>query len=302
MPNIDRAESDKSIKQITYLGIVVNIALAIIKLAVGLLAGSMSLVADGLHSLSDMVTDVAVILGVHFASREPDKKHPYGHDFIETFATAFIAIVLMTAGGFMIRQAAVSIARQEVSQVTLIMLVAVITSVISKEILYHLTIRVSKKTHSTALYANAWHHRSDAFSSIAVLLGLISIEFGFVYGDQMAASAVGLMVIMVGAKSFGQCYRDFSNHSVDKKTYDKIQSIISTSNGVCDWHKLRTRSVGREIFLDLHILVNPDLNIEQAHDITEEIEESLANSLGRPMNVTIHIEPDKPELRNVKEL
>ncbi|MHC4926658.1 MAG: cation diffusion facilitator family transporter, partial [Planctomycetota bacterium] len=215
-------QSDNAaIRRVTFIGMAGNTLLAVLKMLVGGLAGSMALVADGIHSLSDCLTDIAVILGVHLGSKKPDPEHPYGHGRLETFSTAFIAIILIVVGGGMIYKASIAIARthgisDEVTMSSAVIWVAML-SVLVKEALYQWTRIVAVKTHSTALYANAWHHRSDALSSIAVVIGAVAVKLGYPYGDQLAAIAVGLMVIMVGVKVFGGCLHEFSERAVDEQ-------------------------------------------------------------------------------------
>lgn len=302
MGETDFNKSNSQIKTITYVGVVVNIVLAVLKVVVGMAAGSIALIADGVHSISDMVTDVAVLLGVHFGSREPDLKHPYGHGRIETFSALFVAIILVLVGGFMVRQASLQIARTSAENGPECILgwpvfAVAVLSIISKELLYRVTRRVAVKTHSTVLYANAWHHRSDALSSVAVIIGFLSMALGYAYGDAVAAIAVGLMVILVGAKIIGKCIDEFAEAGADTSTIKQIEAIIEGHERVHSFHKLRTRSVGREIFLDLHILVDPQLSITDAHEIAESLETSMHDQVVQPMNITIHIEPDLRELR-----
>ncbi len=289
--------ADKQIKSVTYLGIAVNIALAIIKIAAGLLAASLALVADGVHSLSDLATDAVLLLGVRLGSKEPDSSHPYGHGRAETLSAGLIALVLIFVGGAMIYYATMAIAREEVTTPRLGVLAVAIVSIAAKEWLYRKTQTVAVKSHSPALYANAWHHRSDALSSVAVVIGFISLELGFDYGDQVAAIAVGTMVIWVGVRVISDCVRELAESSVDADTIDRIKEIIGSDASVRHWHKLRTRTVGREVFLDLHILVDPELNVAAAHEITVRLEKAMDEQISRPMNITIHIEPDTPELR-----
>ena len=291
-----------AIRRVTYIGMVGNILLSGLKVAVGLLAGSMGLVADGIHSLSDCLTDVAVILGVHLGSKKPDPEHPYGHGRLETFSTAFIAIILIGVGGGMIYHASLAIARmhrEEMETVTISSFVIGIAllSVVLKEALYQWTRRVAVQTHSTALYANAWHHRSDALSSVAVVIGALAVKFGYPHGDQLAAIAVGLMIILVGVKVFGGCLHELSERAADEQTVEKITSILESESRIRQWHRLRTRSVGREIFIDLHILVDPELNITEAHEISDTLERDLHQQITRPVNVIVHVEPDLPEMR-----
>jgi cation diffusion facilitator family transporter len=297
MHNHKIESANKQIRFVTKLSILGNIVLSIVKVGVGLFVGSIALVADGIHSLSDMATDFAVLLGVYFGSRQPDERHPYGHGRIETFAAAFIALVLTAGGAAMIYYAAVDIAKGSVRVARVAVLAVAIISIISKELLYRLTKRVAIKSHSSALYANAWHHRSDAFSSVAVLIGFVSLKFGFGYGDQIAAVAVGLMIILVGARVAGDCVRELTESAVDSGTIEHIKDIINASPSIRQWHKLRSRMVGREVFLDLHILVDPGLDVASAHEIAEGLENALHEQISRPVNVTVHVEPDTPELR-----
>jgi len=289
--------ANKQIRNVTNLGILTNLVLSVLKVTVGLAGGSMALVADGAHSVSDMATDLAVLVGVHFGSKEPDREHQYGHGRTETFSAMFIAVILLVVGGVMIRHAAISIARGDVTSPVLAVLIVAIISVIAKELIYRVTRNIAVKSHSPALYANAWHHRSDALSSIAVVIGFFSLKFGFAYGDQIATVAVGLMIILVAVRITADCLRELTEGAVDSETAGRISEIIASEKRIHQWHKLRTRTIGREIFLDLHILVDPDLTMTAAHEISESLENTLHSQIPRPVNITVHIEPDIPVLR-----
>ncbi len=287
----------KKIKSITYLGMAVNFALAVLKAIIGALAGSLSLVADAIHSLSDLATDVAVLLGLHLGSKEPDQSHPYGHGRAETFSAGVIALVLIFVGGTMIYYATMAIARDQTTAPQISVLAAAIVSIAAKEWLYRVTQRTAIQFHSPALYANAWHHRSDAFSSVAVAAGFVALAFGFGHGDQVAAIAVGLMIIWVGVRVVSDTLRELTEAAVDSDTSEHIKHIINSDPSIRQWHRLRTRMVGREIFLDLHILVDPDLNVTAAHQIAERLEKTLDEQITRPVNIIVHIEPDTPDMR-----
>jgi len=287
----------RQIKSVTYLAIAANTLLFVVKLVVGFFTGSIALIADSFHSLSDMTTDLAVLLGVYIGSKEPDRRHPYGHGWAETFSAVFIALILVFVGLAFVYYAAVDIAKGNVITAHISVLIVAIVSIIAKELLYRVTKRAAIKSHSPALYANAWHHRSDALSSVAVVAGFVSLRFGFKYGDQIAAVAVGLMVILVGVKIIGDCLGELTERAVDAETIEQIQHIINSNSSIQHWHNLRTRMIGREVFLDLHILVEADLNIAAAHEIAESLETSLHEQIVRPVNITVHVEPDIPELR-----
>lgn len=289
--------ANKQIRFVTNLGIVGNLVLSAVKVGVGIFAGSMALFADGVHSLSDMATDVAVLLGVYFGSKQPDEKHQYGHGRIETFSAGFIGIALLGVGGVMIQRAAADIATGRYVRPGFIVLFVAIFSIVVKELLYKATKKVAVQSHSSALYANAWHHRSDSLSSVAVVAGFVSLQLGFKYGDQLAAVAVGLMIILVGIRVMTDCLSELTESAIDLDTIERIKHVINANSSIRQWHKLRTRTLGREVFVDLHILVNPDLNIVAAHEIAERLERALNEQITRPVNITVHIEPDIPALR-----
>jgi cation diffusion facilitator family transporter len=297
MQSSKQKSATKSMKSVTYLSIVTNIGLSAVKLVVGLLTGSLALVADAIHSLSDLATDGAVLVGFYFGSKKPDQSHPYGHGRLETFAAAAVAIVLVVVGGGMIYHATRSIARDHVTSFHVTVLIAAVLSVAAKEWLYQVTKNVAVQSHSSALYANAWHHRSDALSSVAVVIGVISLRFGFTHGDQVAAIAVGLMIIWVGIKVAGDSVRELTEGAIDPETIECVKEIINSDSSIRQWHQLRTRTVGREVFLDIHILVDANLNVAAAHEISERLEKALDEQISRPTNITVHIEPDIPEQR-----
>jgi cation diffusion facilitator family transporter len=297
MANNKQIIAGRQIKSVTYLGMVINVALTIIKIVIGLLSGSLALLADGIHSLSDIATDAVVLLGLRLSSKEPDQHHPYGHGRAETFSAGLVALILIVVGGGMIYHATMAIAREEMTTPRFGVLIVAMFSIAAKEWLYRVTQKAAIRSNSPALYANAWHHRSDAFSSIAVVIGFISLKFGFGHGDQTAAAAVGLMIIFVGVRVIGNCLRELAESAIDTDTIEHIKKIINSDSSIRHWHKLRTRTVGREVFIDLHILVDPELNIAAAHEIAERLENALHEEISRPVNITVHIEPDTQELR-----
>lgn len=302
--NTDKLDNSvRDIKSVTNIAIVSNAVLSALKFIIGFWAGSIALIADGVHSLTDIVTDLAVFLGVHFGSKAPDAEHPYGHGRFETISAMVVSLVLFVAGATMIYKASMRIAAQHshedaVANMSYWVLVAALISIVLKEFLYRITQKVAVKTHSSALHANAWHHRSDAYSSIAVVVGFLSMRLtGYVHGDEIAAIAVGLMIIMVSIKIINGCLHEFVERAVDTETIAEIKKVIEAQPQIKDWHNLRTRTVSREIFIDMHILVDPNLDVVSAHNVAESLELSLHKQLKRPVNITVHVEPDLPELR-----
>lgn len=295
--------ANRKIRRVTYLGVWVNVGLSVVKMAVGLLTGSLALVADGIHSFSDFATDIALLIGVHWGGKKPDETHPFGHGRIETFVTVLMGVGLAFLGGGMIYKAAIEINRTNVAGDIPVHIGAGVIwtaclAVLAKEWLYRITKRVAMETHSAMVYANAWEHRSDVLSSIAVIFGAISVRYwNYPHGDQIAAIVVGLMILLVAVKILGDCFHEFSERTVDAETLQQIQLLITKHPGVQQWHRLRTRLVGREVFLDVHILVNAELNIKDAHAVAESLETAMIENISRPINVMVHIEPDLPELR-----
>jgi cation diffusion facilitator family transporter len=284
-------EAFKQIMRVTWLGIYINLALVVTKITIGLVVASMALIADGFHSLSDLITDFAIILGVKISKKEPDEKHPYGHGWAENFITFFTAVPLAAAGGYMVIKAVHSIADHELTKIGYPVLCASIVAIILKEYSFRITKKVAVKLSSSMLYANAWDHRSDALSSFAVAIGAISSIIGINYADQIATIVVGLMVVFVGVKIILDAASQFTAKAVDETTAERIKQIIKSQKEIKDWHKLRTRIVGRELFMDLHILVDPSLSITQAHDIAETLENDLHSQITQPVNIVVHIEP-----------
>ncbi|OXU15829.1 cation diffusion facilitator family transporter [Sedimentisphaera salicampi] len=284
------------IYRVTIWGTAGNLLLAGCKTAAGIIGGSAAVLTDGLHSLSDLATDGAVFAGAKLSEKAPDKMHPYGHRWWETLSTLAISLVLFAAGlGAVVK----AFSSGKVSSFESPGLVYAVTlfSIGVKEALFRITERAGRKTSSSALHANAWHHRSDAMSSIAVLGGLIMTNMGIAYADSIAAGLVGLMIIIAALKLIGGVFREFSNTAAGRKTLETVKKISREDPEVGQIHKLRSRNIGREIFLDFHMLVDPQMSVRKAHEITDRIEKKISESLTVPVNITIHIEPDLEDKR-----
>lgn len=286
-------EAFNQIIKVTWLGIIINVILVIAKIITGFLVSSMAMIADGFHSLSDLVTDFAIILGVRISKKEPDEDHPYGHGWAENFITIFTAVPLALAGGYMVLKAVTSIAEHRITKIGYPVLTVAVIAIILKEYSFVITKRVAIRLSSSMLYANAWDHRSDALSSLAVAIGAVASMFGFDYADQIAAIIVGLMIIFVAVKILIDSTGQFTARAVDTKTNEQITKIIASQSQIRKWHKLRTRTIGRELFMDLHILIEPTLSITEAHKISEMLENELHRQIPQPVNIVIHIEPDE---------
>jgi len=281
---------------VTLLGIIGNVILLAAKLVAGFLSGSAGLVADGVHSASDMATDLAVLGGMHLARRKPDADHPYGHGRYETLAGGFVAAILIVVGLLLAWGAGADL-REGVTRFPGAPVIAIaLVSIVVKEWLYWRTIRVARAVHSAALQANAWHHRSDALSSIAVLLGGIGGLLGWGQADSLAGLVVGLMVAAAGGRTFVRVLHELTEGGMSSSEEENLKEAVRAVPGVRDWHLLRTRRVGREAFVDVHVLVDPALSVVAGHRISMDVEQSIHCAFQRPINVIVHIEPDSEEL------
>ena len=283
--------------RITLIGLIGNLLLLGLKLLFGFISGSAGLIADGIHSGSDMATDLAVLGGMHLGRRKADAEHPYGHGRFETLAGGIVAGILILVGAFIAWEAVIALRAGVVNYPGIPVLVIAAISIIVKEWLYRGTIRVARDVDSAALHANAWHHRSDALSSIAVLAGGIGGLAGWGQADHFAGLIVGLMVIGAGAKTLLVVLHELTEGGISRDEIATIESAIESVEGTREWHHLRTRRVGRETFIDLHVLVDPGLSIVDAHRISSDVEGAVHRACNRPANVTIHIEPDVEDQR-----
>ena len=299
--NIKIQEGVREVKKLTYLGMIINVFLIVIKFWGGIFFGSISLIADAFHTFSDFSTDILILWGVIIGSRPADSSHPFGHGKFETLAGTLLSIVLIVVGAGIASESGKSVMSANFMNPGLPVLFVALISVITKEFIYQLTIKSAKQMDSMALYANAWHHRSDALSSVVVMVGVISSMFGFLPGDSIAGLFVGLMIIIIGIKFLLKTGKELMEGSVEEDVLQSIKSILDEHPDVKSWHKLRTRKVGRELFVDVHILVEPELSVNKGHQIAEEVESIVKKAFTRPVNVLTHVEPDLPFARRTVE-
>ncbi|NIM58376.1 MAG: cation diffusion facilitator family transporter [Candidatus Aminicenantes bacterium] len=290
-------ERQKKIRSITLWGVLLNVILMVLKFVSGILITSSALIADGVHSLSDLATDFVVLIGARLSNRPADKTHPYGHGKLDTIASILIAIVLFAISFGLIWSAGLSIYQRKHNYPGYMILVVAFVSVVSKEILFFITRRISRITQSTVLYANAWHHRSDSLSSFAVLIGGVASLLGWGHADQVATIVVGFMIIGVAGKIFFDGLLELSEHSADSDSIQKIEDVLSIEKDISSWHALRTRKLGAELFIDVHVLVDPALSVQKSHDISMKIEGKIKKELSKPLNILVHIEPDIEKMR-----
>ncbi len=270
---------------------VINIFLSTIKILAGIIVKSVALIADGIHSISDLATDVTVLVSSKAARRPADISHPYGHGKIETIGTLLIGLILLIVGGGIGWSAVHSLYHGEKFFPGPIVAIVAFVSVVAKELLFQFTQKLAKRIHSSSLYANAWHHRSDALSSVAVLIGGGLSLVGFGFGDHLAGLVVGIMIMAVAGKILFDGIKELSEHAIDRESIKIIEQTLNNHSEVSLWHKLRTRKIGAELFVDVHIHVDPNLSVFESHKFTKEIEKSIQEQLPLPVNILIHVEP-----------
>ena len=292
-------ERQKDIRSITFWAIAINAFLIGLKLISGIIIKSSALIADSVHSISDLSTDFIVLVGAALSRRPPDATHPYGHRKFETIASQLIASILMVVSFGLLWSAGASIFYHRQNYPGYMMLVVAAISVVLKEIIFFKTRDVSRKTDSPALYANAWHHRSDSFSSMAVLAGGVASLLGWGYADQAATLAVAFMIMGVAGKIFLEGIVELSEHSADKESIRKMEKVLSEEKDISGWHALRTRKLGGQLFADVHVVINPQLSVMDSHKITLKIEEKIKKKLSKPVNVLIHVDPDMTKKRDI---
>lgn len=289
-------------RRVTWLGFAVNAALAAIKIIGGVIGRSDALFADGIHSLSDFFTDIIVIVFVGLAHRRADNQHPYGYGKYEVLATLFVALALVVVGlgiGYGGLQTIVDSLDGEVLAVpSMLTLWIAVISIVSKEWLFQITSRTGKRIKSGALIANAWHHRTDAFSSIATVLGIggaIFLGSEWTILDPIASVVISVFIVFSAYKIGKPAVMELLESALPAEMLDEIRNIIVSTSGVKAFHRLRTRQNGNTIIVDFHIKVDPYITLLAAHDIATSIECDIRHRYGESTIVNIHVEPYKEE-------
>lgn len=291
---------ESGIYRVTIVGSIVNFMLLVFKFVAGVLGHSAAMVADAVHSLSDFVTDIIVIVFVRISSKPADSTHGYGHGKFETLATTIVGCVLLGVGiGICVNgvRDIIGLFRGELQPApSMIALVAAAVSILFKEVLYQYTLFKGKNLCSQAVIANAWHHRSDAFSSIGALLGIGGAVLGgdrWHVLDPVAAVVVSLFIVKVAISILKNSLDELLEHSLSEEVEQEIVQIILSVEGVSSPHHLRTRRIGNNYAIEVHIRMNGDLSLFDAHRMTSVVERLLKERFGENTIVTIHTEPIK---------
>jgi cation diffusion facilitator family transporter len=290
----DRLDGDAGYRlkrRVTVVGGIVNLFLAAGKVLVGVAGQSQALVVDGIHSLSDLVSDVLVLLAARFASHGPDDEHPYGHARFETAATVAVGVLLLiVAAGFTYDAMVRLLDPSRLLVPHWIVLLAALASVLVKEALYQYTARAGRRVGSKLIAANAWHHRSDALSSVVVIVGVLGTLAGLAWFDAAATVVVALMVGWVGAGFAWHALRELVDTGLSRSELAELQRHIETVDGVRAHHGLRTRRMGRDVLVDVHILVAPWLSVSEGHRIAEEVASALLERVRDAADVLVHVD------------
>lgn len=285
---------ERDIYRVTIAGGIINVALLIFKFTAGILGHSAAMIADAVHSLSDFLTDVVVLVFVKLSSKPQDKDHDYGHGKYETIATAIIGIALLGVGAMIcyngITKTWQAIQGQPLQKPGIIALIAAILSIIFKEWAYQFTVRVGKRVNSQAVIANAWHHRSDAFSSIGTALGIggaIVLGSHWAVLDPIAAIIVSFFIIRMAYQLVRQAMGELTEQSLPDDVEDEIIKIAESEEGVSGLHHLQTRKIGNEIAIDMHVRMPGEMSLYDSHQHATNIEHKLKDRFGEQTHVGV---------------
>lgn len=296
----DEKQRLREVYKVTIAGSIINVLLLVLKFAAGILGHSAAMIADAIHSLTDFATDVVVLVFVKLGNKPMDKDHDYGHGKYETLATAIIGISLFAVGVMICWSGLVktyqALCGEQLQQPGVVALVAAVLSIVMKEWAYQFTVRVGRKFHSEAVVANAWHHRSDALSSIGTMLGIggaILLGDHWAVLDPLAAIVVSVFIIKAAWSLVMQSVKELTDASLSEKEEDEILKTASEEEGVGEIHNLRTRRIGNNIAIEMHVRMPGSLSLYAAHEHATAIENRLKQKYGADTHVGIHIEPIK---------
>jgi cation diffusion facilitator family transporter len=291
-------ERNKEIYKVTLVGGAVNVILLLFKFVAGIVGHSAAMVADAVHSLSDFVTDVIVLIFVRISSKQEDKDHEYGHAKYETLAMTIIGVALLLVAVGIVYSGLTKIiawAQGEVLKAPgLMALWAALLSVVLKEAVYHYSMVEARKLNSQAVEANAWHHRSDALSSVGTAIGIggaIFLGQRWAVLDPVASTVVGVLIIKVSVELLRNGIGDLMEHSLPEEVENEILQLAASVPGVVEPHELRTRRLGNHYAIELHILMDGNITLCEAHEKASEVEDLLRAHYGPETHIAVHVEP-----------
>lgn len=281
-------------RRVTLVSVVLNVFLSIAQVVIGVLGHSQALVADGMHTLSDVITDFMVLFALAHGKKGADEAHPYGHGRIETAVTMLLGAMLFAVGVGIAVRAGIRLASNESFVIpSVITLWVAVATMATKEGLYRYTMHTAKRYDSNMLRANAWHHRSDAISSLIVFIGIGGSLIGFGYLDAFAAIVVAIMVSKIGFDLARQSLRELIDTGLETDQLDSIRQTILSVSGVQALHLLRTRRIGGRALVDVHIIVDDRLSVSEGHQISEMVRSKLIEEIGPVADVMVHIDTEE---------
>lgn len=292
-----RITSARAGRSVTLVGALINCLLILLKFLAGVFGQSQALIADAVHSFSDLFTDAVVLFGLKVGRKAPDEKHPFGHARIETLASAFVGLALIATALYLGIEAVLNIYRHTEYHPTSLALIGAIVSIALKEALYHYTVHIGRRIKSQLVVANAWHHRSDALSSVAVLLGVTGslIKPSWFILDSFAALLVSFFIVKVGLDVLRNCLREFTDTAPPPEILSKITNCALSVEGVNDVHDIRVRTSGGLYQMETHIVVNGQLSVFEGHRIAKAVESCLAEEIEDLDRVIVHVDPATEE-------
>ena len=291
---VSENEFEKVANKVSFITIVQNVLLSVFKLFAGIFAHSNAMISDAVHSASDVFSTIIVIIGVKLASKESDKDHPYGHERLECVAAIVLSIVLLYTGIKIGSQAVKDIIGgnyQNLQKPGMLALVAAVVSIVTKEIMYWYTRHYAKKIDSSALMADAWHHRSDALSSVGALVGIGGAMMGFPVMDSIASIVIFVFIAKAAYDIFKDAMDKMVDHSCDDETEKEMRDFVLAQNEVLSVDLLHTRIFGNKIYVDVEIGVNGSYTLRQAHEIAEEVHEGIEKNFPKVKHVMVHVNP-----------
>ncbi len=291
---IDAPDHSRKVRQVTWIGLLINLFLAIVKFIAGTMGSSQAVVADAVHSLSDMATDIAVLWGVGVWMAPADEDHPYGHWRIESIVTVVIGMTLVAVALGIAYQALTTIREPHLRQPGWIAITGVLLSIALKESLFRWTIHIGRSSNSTALVANAWHHRSDAFSSIPALIAVVAaiVNPAWAFIDHVGALLVALIILKVSWDILAPAFSILTDRGATRRDRDKIMAIAGGIAGVSHVHAVRTRRYGDGFHVDLHVQVDGEMSVRGGHAICGAVKRALLEDGPGILDVVVHLEPD----------
>lgn len=295
-PDTQSIEKHDVARKSTFVSIALNTVLMALQIVIGVIAHSQALVADGVHSLADLVSDFVVLIANRHSGAQPDADHNYGHSRYETVASLFLGALLIAVGVGMLWRAGTRLADlQDIPAVHLSALAVAVLVLVSKEALFRYMLREAQRVRSAMLIANAWHARSDAASSLVVAIGIIGSLAGVRLLDPIAAAIVGFMVARMGWTFGWDALQDLSDRALDDAATDDVRKLLMSTPGVRDVHELRTRKMGDLALVDAHILVDPLISVSEGHYIAESARSRVLTD-SRVLDALIHVDPENDAL------